>query len=314
MNKRRIGSILLKKHQDFLESITEPEIKEILNQHSIISGGALVSLLINRKINDFDYYLDNLEAAYKVADYFCRKFAEQNPSIKNQPKAELNKEEQRVKVYTRSSGAASTFGDDTYAYFENREQNEGRDFIDNVASVVDEADKIEAKHLAKVGPQQKKYRPLFITSNAITLANKIQIVIRFTGSPEEIHKNFDFVHCTNYWTSKDRKVILNPEALESITTRHLSYLGSKYPVCSIIRTRKFLKRGWHINAGQFIKMIWDCNQLNLSSIAVLEDQLTGVDSAYFLEVIRALKRRREESDENFVVDGTYLCSLIDKIF
>lgn len=314
MNKRRIGSILLQKHRDFLESITEPEIKEILNQHSIISGGALVSLLINRKINDFDYYLDSPETAFTVADYFCRKFAEQNPGIKNKPYAELSDVGQRIKIRIQSSGVASIFGDDTYEYFEQREQIEGQDFIDNVTKVVDEADKIEAKHLNKVGPQQKAYRPLFITSNAITLANKIQIVIRFTGSPEEIHKNFDFVHCTNYWTSKDRKVILNPLALESITTRHLNYLGSRYPVCSIIRTRKFLKQGWHINAGQFVKMIWDCTQLNLSSLSVLEDQLTGVDNAYFVEIIDALKKKKEEVNENFVVDGTYLISLIDKIF
>src|SRR3546814_1364029 len=47
------------------------------------------------------------------------------------------------------------------------------------------------------------YRPVFMSTNAITLSDKIQIVLRFYGEADAIHENYDFVHCTNYWTSKD---------------------------------------------------------------------------------------------------------------
>jgi hypothetical protein len=82
-------------------------------------------------------------------------------------------------------------------------------------------------------------------------------------------------------------------------------------LCSFIRTRKFLKRGWHIDAGQYLKMAWDLNKLNLKDMKVLEDQLTGVDSAYFHEVIGLLDERIKVGKE---IDDAYLMQVVDKIF
>ena len=101
---------------------------------------------------------------------------------------------------------------------------------------------------------EKPFTPIFLSSNAITLSDRIQIVIRFYGDPEEIHKNFDFVHCTNYWLSWNNSLETSDKALESLLAKELYYMGSKYPICSVIRTRKFLRKGWHINAGQYLKM------------------------------------------------------------
>lgn len=101
--------------------------------------------------------------------------------------------------------------------------------------------------------------------------------------------------------------------MEALLSRQLVYQGSKYPICSIIRTRKFLARGWHINAGQYLKMCFQVSRLDLRDLAVLEDQLVGVDSAYFLQLIDALQRKKE-SDPEFVVSSTYLGSIIDRLF
>src|SRR3546814_17023564 len=129
------------------------------------------------------------------------------------------------------------------------------------------------------------YRPVFMSTNAITLSDKIQIVLRFYGEADAIHENYDFVHCTNYWTSKDANLTLRQPALESLLCKELRYVGSKYPVCSVIRLRKFIRRGWVINAGQILKMMMQVSELDLTNPAVLQDQLTGVDSAYFIEQI-----------------------------
>ena len=67
-------------------------------------------------------------------------------------------------------------------------------------------------------------------------------------------------------------------------------MGSKYPLCSIIRTRKFIQRGYTINAGQYLKMAMQLNELDLKDVSVLQDQLIGVDSAYFDMVIRCNKK------------------------
>jgi hypothetical protein len=90
-------------------------------------------------------------------------------------------------------------------------------------------------------------------------------------------------------------------------------MGSKYPLCSIIRTRKFINRGWHINAGQYLKMCLQVNELDLNNIDVLEDQLIGVDSAYFMMLIDSI-RNKQLTDDNFELNNSYIISIIDKIF
>jgi hypothetical protein len=134
-------------------------------------------------------------------------------------------------------------------------------------------------------------------------------VIRFYGDPATIHENYDFVHCTNYWTSETRRIITNTQALECILGRELKYVGSKYPVASLFRTRKFIKRGWHITAGQMFKIANQVSKLDLNNFTILQDQLTGVDMAYFEELINKLKSKNSDT-----VDSSYLIQLIDEIF
>ena len=127
-----------------------------------------------------------------------------------------------------------------------------------------------------------------------------------------VHENYDFVHATNYWTY-ETGTVLNQRALESILNKELFYIGSKYPICSLVRTRKFIKRGWQINAGQYVKISFQISKLDLENIYVLEDQLVGVDSIYFLNFINALKTKHIKNND-FVLTQDYLTTVIDKIF
>ena len=141
--------------------------------------------------------------------------------------------------------------------------------------IQDAYEETEAKALETEHDQGPKYRPVFMSTNAITLSGKIQIILRFYGDPDEIHKNYDYVHCTNYWESKEGKLTLRQPALEALMARELRYVGSKNPICSMIRMRKFIRRGWQINAGQILKMVMQISELDLKDIRVLEDHLTG---------------------------------------
>lgn len=141
----------------------------------------------------------------------------------------------------------------------------------------------------------------------------MQIVIRFYGKVEDIHKNYDFAHCTCSWSSWNNQVNLPVKALECIINKELYYVGSKYPLCSIVRTRKYIERGYHINAGQYVKMAMQLNELDLKDVKVLEDQLMGVDTAYFEMMINAIQVKMEESGEQ-KVDSTYVIELINKLF
>lgn len=160
-----------------------------------------------------------------------------------------------------------------------------------------------------------KYRPVFCSSNAITLSDGVQLVLRFTGTGEEIIKNFDFVHTTCYWESgsvhaETSGLTLNMEAVRSMQSMKLKYVGSRYPLCTLVRTRKFVERGWKAPASVFIKAMWQCRSLDWDKIETWEDQLTGMDTAYFSQILCQLKKDKEAG---ITVDGIYVVELIDRM-
>ncbi|EOP36334.1 hypothetical protein IKI_04431 [Bacillus toyonensis] len=295
MKAKTIKSVLQKKHNEFVDSIKDEEVKNLVKKNSIITGGSIVSMLLNEEVNDFDYYFTTKETALKVAEYFVEEF--------NKAKgfdARVSGEGDRVRVIVQSSGIA---GEPEEYETDDEEIYEPATLFEDDSSHVDELKQQE----------EPKYKPVFLSTNAISLTGKIQLVMRFYGDAEKIHSNYDFVHATCFWRSEDNYLSLPREALEAIITKELIYTGSKYPLCSIFRTKKFINRGWQINAGQYLKMVLQLNEMNLLDMKVLEEQLTGVDSAYFAQVISYVKSKQEENP-SFKLDNSYLFEVINRIF
>ena len=78
----------------------------------------------------------------------------------------------------------------------------------------------------------------------------------------------------------------------------------------MVRMRKFLKRGWVINAGQILKIALQISELNLKDPVVLEDQLVGVDTMYFVALLEHIWNDKKGE----IIDTDYVVSVIDKIF
>ena len=294
MNAKTINKILKRKVNEWVLSINDLELTKKIEKDIIITGGCIASFLMGDDVNDYDVYFKTRETALAVTEYYVDLFNSKNSNSS----AEIKEEDERIKIHIQSKGVASE--DENNAMLEAPFENA----VDALKEIVTD--------LHDDDGEKEKYRVVFMSSNAITLSDDIQIVIRFFGDPKEIHKNYDFAHCTNYWTYDDG-VVTNAEALEALITKELVYMGSKYPLCSIIRTRKFIKRGFHINAGQYLKMFFQLNELDLTDIEVLEDQLIGVDSAYFTLLIDGIKSKME-NDPSFKISTPYVVSIIDKIF
>ena len=81
-----------------------------------------------------------------------------------------------------------------------------------------------------------------VTANAITLKNKIQLITRKYGTPEEIRKEFDFVHCMPYYDSRDKKLYISPEQYDCNVNKKL--VRNNNNLFQPHREDKFLKRGW----------------------------------------------------------------------
>lgn len=170
---------------------------------------------------------------------------------------------------------------------------------------------IPSEGFVKQKPSNEKYQLICMSSNAITLTNKIQIVSRFYGDPNEIHKNYDFDHTKAYYRMKTNELSIPSRVYECIINKTLHYSGSLYPVCSVMRTKKFIERGWKINAGQYLKMCMQVSSLDLTDISVLRDQLVGVDSAYFCSLIKSLE---DISKNNGNIDICKVIELTDVVF
>lgn len=207
----------------------------------------------------------------------------------------------RVEIFIQSQGFVGDNPDEEYDYFEGREVSAAEDFIDKSLATNEEG----------LNEKGEKYRTVFMSSNAITLSDKIQIVIRFFGEPSEIHDTYDFIHATNYWTKKEG-LVTNTRALEALLAKELVYSGSRYPLASIFRTRKFIKREWTCHVGNFVKMAMQLNEMDLTQPDILEEQLTGVDAAYLFQIIEAVKEKRKD-DPDFEFNSTYICTLVDRM-
>jgi len=317
MNSRNIKANLRKKHNEWLESIEDKEVKELAKKNSIITGGAITSLLLGDKPSDYDIYFLNFETTVKVAEYYAKRIKSNEkvyvgigpnkylyPGEKGQDWANLELAKNRVWLVVKSSGIAGSDETEGYAYFETIANPENVDIENYVDELVGKLEKEDGKKL---------YQPVFCSSNAISLSGKIQIILRFWGDVEEIHQNFDFIHCTNYWTSNTGYLHLTKESLEATINKQLIYKGSKYPLASMFRIRKFMQKGWYINAGDMLKIGYQIAELDLNDLEVLQDQLIGVDVAYFHSLLLHLKELKEK-DPNFNMGFNYLSTVLERVF
>lgn len=311
MKTRQIDKELCK----VIEALSEahPPIKQELLKNSIVTGGCIASMLLKEKVNDFDIYFDSLEALVKVMSYFGAQSNakylvafQAGASVPQQgvyqpPEEEEGIEEVLADMPEDTAEVHYKLFTDISSLARNPDVLYISLYYQSVGSWVlgDEQKKTAEK-------EDKKFFLKFASPNAITLSDKVQLVFRFFGPPEEIHRNYDFVHATNYWTYKDG-LVTNTEALEAILARELIYKGSRFPLASIFRTRKFIQRNWTIHIANYVKMAFQLNMLDLTNIHVLREQLTGVDAAYLNAIIKECAKAPHS------ITCEYVCNLVDRI-
>jgi len=214
-----IQGIIRRKIGDWLESIDNMELRLFLSDKIIVTGGSIASLLRGEKVNDYDVYFTTREAATRVASYYLARFAANPPKSMQQSPVRMYVDDKsdpdRIRIVIQSAGVISADGDGgQYEYFETTPPANAADYVaDVVAPVVDEdeqrltnelrdsttdagipdSDNPELMSLVEqvatedlppmaTGPGAKaknKYRPIFLSGNAITLSNEIQLIIRF---------------------------------------------------------------------------------------------------------------------------------------
>lgn len=286
MQLKTIRKNIENKMEEWLSTISDEELRKNVRKNILVSGGSIVSMLLKEDVNDYDVYIKDMDVLLDLAKYYTKPYA-------NITVLDGRKKEEYI-LNNRSQGVYKIAID-------NLKSNQIKLFFNEKSGGF----RVDENYVNKDNPN---YVPLFFSPNAISISNKIQIVLRFHGNNEEIHKTFDFIHATNYFTFKEG-LVTNKEALESILCKQLKYQGSLYPLTSIIRMKKFIKRGWNINAGEILKIMFQISELDLKDFNILEEQLIGIDVAYFSMLIGILRTIDKEK-----ITSPYLNTIIDKVF
>lgn len=289
MQIKTIQKTIKKKLNEWLETITDLELKNDLKLNILVSGGSITSMLLNEPVNDYDIYIKDRTVLLRLVNYYTK--GRGDIEILN------GEEKEEYTKYIEDSN-------NSYAV-------SVRTLKPDQIKLYFPSEKAGIKIDKETIKEGQTYVPLYFSPNAISLSDKIQIVIRFHGDNEQIHKTFDFIHATNYFTFEDG-LVTNKEALESILTKQLKYQGSLYPVTTIVRVKKFIKRGWNINAGELLKVMFQISELDLKNIDILEEQVLGVDVAYFSKLVELL--RNDDNLKTTSLTSEYLNKLIDKVF
>lgn len=335
MLEKTMKQIITTKVRAWLDTINENEVRAAIQKDLIITGGCFTSMIQNEVPKDFDCYFRTKETVLKVAQYYADVWNEQHSPKENgagfkckvmvldgaNPSDDILNYFGEKKVKSGTTGAVivdncppervkMVFPSDGYTG-DPEEVQAAEELGTGTVEVVEELDEIKADEILE--KEKKEFNPVFISSNAITLSKGIQIVVRFYGEPTDIHNTYDFEHTKAYYDFGKNLLEIPRKVYECVVNKTLIYTGSKYPVCSIFRLRKFINRGWKVNAGQMLKICLQISELNLMDINVLEDQLIGVDSLYFINLIQQF-REQKEKDDTFELTSNYVISIIDKIF
>lgn len=344
MLEKTMKSVIKKKINEWKESISDEEVVKAIDKDLIITGGCFTSMIHNETPNDFDVYFKTKETVLKVAEYYANRWNNLHRKQQNninyhtkvfvldgaKPSREIldyfnindpsesrsrmisNITPDRVKMIFPSDGITGDPEEANNTEELGLKDEEKRDVLPKPEEMVEELDETSAEDAEEAVPGNN-YDPVFISTNAITLRGGIQIVVRFHGEPSDIHDTYDFEHTKAYFDWGKNYLEIPKKVYELTINKTLQYTGSKYPVCSIFRIRKFVNRGWTINAGQMLKICMQISELDLSDIDTLEDQLVGVDSLYFMSLIEKF-RLVKEHNPNFVLTSDYVMSVVDKIF
>ncbi len=297
MQVKTIKKIITTKLENWLITIEDEKLRKSVRDNILVSGGCITSLFQNQPVNDYDVYIQDMDVLLNLAQYYC-------------PGVVLDGRKRDFYIQKEYPDY-----DEANPFWEESDELYAPENLVRLLSLKDDQIKLNIQSMGvkkdlriDAAGEPLKYQVAFLSQNAISLTNDVQIVLRFSGTVEQIHKTFDFIHATNYFTFEDG-LVTNVEALQCILTKNLKYQGSLYPLTSIIRMKKFINRGWSMNAGEILKILFQISDLNLRDIQVLEEQLIGVDVAYFSTLIEILRNTNTAK-----LDSHYLNTIIDRVF
>jgi hypothetical protein len=138
------------------------------------------------------------------------------------------------------------------------------------------------------------YKKVFTSDNAYTFRKKfrgkdleVQIITRFFGEPDFILNTFDFTIVQGLYDFQSNEFILSERFIVDCAKRELVFTNtSQYPICALYRTKKYIKRGYHITGANMVALALAIHALKIKTYADLKDQLNGIDTSMLDEITK----------------------------
>ena len=150
MKKTTIKKIVRKKMLNWLDSITDAQLRIDVQSNLMVSGGCIASMFLNEKVNDFDVYLKDMNVLIRLAEYYCKDVV-----LDGRKKDEY------------LSKMDKPFGEDTM----------GEEFI-RISNLKPDQVKLNIPSVGKkmVIKEDEQYQVAFLSQNAISLTDDVQII------------------------------------------------------------------------------------------------------------------------------------------
>ena len=105
------------------------------------------------------------------------------------------------------------------------------------------------------------------------------------GSPTEIFKCYDFTVCMGAYDFSVNAFAFGDDFLKHIAQRRLVFhTGTMFPICSLLRVMKYVRRGFFISGMEIIKIGLSIHSLKIDNFKELRRQLQGIDTAFLADL------------------------------
>lgn len=158
------------------------------------------------------------------------------------------------------------------------------------------------------------------TTNAITYKRKsgksskkytAQLITRFHGEAKEIFEWFDFTVTHAAYDFTTRQFVFGERFFPDLAKRRLVYSGaSRYPICAMYRTSKYVKRGYELPGATIMHIALSIVQLKITNYKDLKEQLMGIDTIYLQRLLGAKEPDAPVNYGEFIYEAF---NLIDRI-
>jgi hypothetical protein len=149
---------------------------------------------------------------------------------------------------------------------------------------------------------------------------KVQVISTslISGSAQQVIDQFDYTICMGAYDFEGMTFVLHENFVEHIARKELYYnTAGKYPISSLFRLRKYIKKGYTIPGLEIIKLALSINNLKMTSFRDLRGQLMGIDILFLKTLTDKLMEdgEKEYSFDAFMTEIEVFSShILDNLF